>query len=71
MTLSANNMADRIDAYIAAVPVSQVAGAGSISSYRHAVLVAMCHGIIDEITSAAVVHTVDNHGDVCNNGTIT
>ena len=71
MALSASSMASRIEAYMAAVSNPQIVGAGSITSYRNALMVAMCQGIIDEIHSDAVVHTVDSRGDTCNNGTIT
>lgn len=56
---------------MAAVTPVQIVGAGSTGTYRNALLEAMCQGIIDEITSDAVVHTVDSRGDTCNNGTIT
>ncbi len=71
MSLSATSMAAKVETYIAAVPPHQQVGGGSINSYRHDILVAMCQGIIDEITENAVVHTVDNVGNFCNNGTIT
>ncbi|MES2048846.1 MAG: hypothetical protein V4447_10625 [Pseudomonadota bacterium] len=71
MTLSATSMATRIEAYMAAVPAQQIVGPGAIGGYRNALMIAMCQGIIDEITQDAVVHTVDSRGDTCNNGTIT
>lgn len=54
-----------------AVPPVQIVGTGNINSYRDALLLAMCQGIVNEITAHAVVHTVDSRGDTCNNGTIT
>lgn len=71
MGLSASSMKARIEANIAAVAASQGSDAGAANSYRDQVLQAMCQGIVDEITSNAVVHTADSRGDTCNNGTVT
>ena len=71
MTLSASSMANRIIAAMAAAAAPQIVGAGDYHAARLASMTAMCQGIIDEITSDAVVHTVDSRGDTCNNGTIT
>lgn len=70
MSLNAASMASRIHTYIDAVPPTQVTGAGSIDSYRVALMTAMCQGIIDEIHAAAVVSTTDSRGDTCTNGTV-
>ena len=37
----------------------------------NAAVVLWLQGIVDEITSNAVVHTADSRGDTCNNGTVT
>lgn len=71
MTLSASTMAANIRTAMDAVPPVQIVGTGNINSYRDALLLAMCQGIVNEITAHAVVHTVDSRGDTCNNGTIT
>jgi uncharacterized membrane protein len=71
MTLSASDLAARIEANLAAVTPVQVVGAGSVTGYRNALMLALAQAIVDEITSNAVVHTVDSRGDTCNNGTIT
>jgi hypothetical protein len=71
MTLSASSMASKVKAAIDAVSAVQVVGSGSIDAYRTALILAMCTGIVEEITQNAVVHTIDSMGDTCNNGTIT
>jgi hypothetical protein len=64
-------MKNRIESYMAGVAAVQVSAAGPANAYRDAILLAMCQGIVDEITANAVVHTTDSKGDTCNNGTIT
>jgi uncharacterized membrane protein len=71
MSLSASSMKSRIEAYMAAVSDVQVSTSGPAVGYRDAMLLALCEGIVDEITSNAVVHTVDSRGDTCNSGTVT
>lgn len=55
MALSAASMAARVKAAIAAVPPQQVDSGGDPTAYRDAILLAMCQGIIDEITANAEV----------------
>jgi uncharacterized membrane protein len=71
MALSAASLKGRIDTYMAAIGATQTSDATTAQSYHDQMLLALCQGIVDEITSNAVVHTVDSRGDTCNNGTIT
>jgi hypothetical protein len=71
MALSAGSMKNRIEAYMASAGPIQTSDTGTALGHRDAMLLALCQGIVDEITSNAVVHTTDSRGDTCNNGTIT
>jgi hypothetical protein len=55
MALTAASMMAKVKAAIAAVPAQQFDSAGDPSSYRDAILLAMCQGIIDEIQANAEV----------------
>ena len=55
MALTAASMAAKVKAAVAAVPPQQFDSGSSPEAYRDAVLLAMCQGIIDEITSNAEV----------------
>lgn len=55
MSMSANSMAGRIEAHMSAITPVQGSDAGAANAYRHAVLVAMCQGIIEEIVASATV----------------
>ncbi len=70
MTLSATSLKSRIDAYMSAAGTVQTSDAAAAAAYRDTMLLALCKGIVDEITQAAVVKTVDSRGDTCNNGTV-
>ncbi len=63
MALNAASMANRIKAYMAAVGSVQGAEAVATQAYREQQLVAMCQGIIDEITENAEVITTSGAPD--------
>lgn len=71
MALSASRLASAIKSAVDGVTGVQVVGAGNVNAYRTALYTAIATAIVNEITTNAVVHTVDSHGDTCNNGTIT
>lgn len=66
MALSATSMRDRIKAKIAAVDYTQNSSQANAESYHDAVWLAICEGIIEEITTNARATGIDtgtNGGD--------
>jgi hypothetical protein len=63
MALTKESMAAFIEARLAALDHSQTSEAGAAQNYRNQVLLALCQGIIDEITANAVVQTTSGAPD--------
>lgn len=61
MAMTASGMADKIKAAVAGVPASQGSDPAAALAYRDAIMLAMCQGIIGEITenSELVAATTD------------
>ncbi len=69
MAMNATTMASRIESYMGAVAASQGQSTANVATYRNAMLIAMCQGIIAEIQADAVVTTTDAQGGT-NTGTV-
>ena len=63
MALDAASMATRILSKVAAIPPVQDSDPAASQAYRDAVMVAFCNGIIEEITTSAVVTTTSGAPD--------
>lgn len=70
MALTKESMATFVETRLAAVTATQTNNAAAVSSYRRLVLEALCQGIIDEITTNAVVQTTSGAPDGEHQGNI-
>lgn len=71
MALSKESMAAKIKAKIAAVPPYQGSDAADAQSYRDAVMLAMCEGIIEEIVQNSELVPIETDSGTAGSGIIT
>jgi hypothetical protein len=71
MAMTAAGMRDKVKAAIAAVPPVQSADPAAVATYRDAILLAMCQGIIDEVVANSELVPVTTDSGAAGAGIIT